>query len=94
MIGSSFCDDSIMEESNTADVDVYDALAMLVRALIAPIGDMMMVGRRESVYGPKERGGNSELDCMAMAMAVINRFCGMVEWDIEKVGRQWPWLCR
>ena len=49
------------------------------RVLVAPIGDRRMLGRWESGCGPNQGGINSEMNCMAMAMAVKNRFGRIVE---------------
>ena len=48
----------------------------------------------ESGCGSKAGGTNSELNCVAMAIAVENHYAKIVEWDIGRVGGQWSWLCR
>ena len=54
-------------------------------SLVDHIGDMRMAGRRESVCGNKAGGINLELNCVAVAIAVENRFTRMVEWEIGSV---------
>ena len=43
---------------------------------------------------PQPGGINSEFNCVAISMTVKNRFAGMVEYEVGKVGRQWALMCR
>ena len=38
-------------------------------------------------------GINLEFNCVAISMTVKNRLAGMVEYEVDKVGRQWVLLC-
>ena len=67
------------QKSNAADIFSCEAMAMVGRSLVARIGDRRMAGRWESGCGPNQGGINSELNCMAMAMAVKHRFGRMAE---------------
>ena len=60
---------------------------MAVRSLVAPIDGRRMVGRWESGCGPNHGGINSELNCVAISMAVKSRFTRTVEWYVGSVGR-------
>ena len=38
-------------------------------------------------------GINLEFNCVVVSMTVEDRFTGMVEYEVGKVGRQWVLLC-
>ena len=57
----------------------HETMEMAGGALVAHIGERRMSGRWESGCGPNQGGINLELNYMAMAMAVNNRFDRIVE---------------
>ena len=59
-------------------IQVYKKMAITGISLVDPIGDRRIAGRWESGYDHKAGGINSELNYVAMTMAVKKRFPGMV----------------
>ena len=70
---------------------LYDAMVMLVRAMVASIGYRKMIGRWESGCGRREASIWSLM--VAISMTVKNRFVGTIEYEVGKVEMQWILLC-
>ena len=57
-------------KSQTQWILLYDAMVILVRALVAQVGDRRRMDRWESGCGPNQGGINSGFNCVVISMTV------------------------